>query len=416
MRGDGRPALAAVLAAALLAGAAGSAQEGAAQEEILGAPAAPAPGRLDEERVPVEAGAVVRADPDRGAPVLATVDAATELPLLERRDAWLRVRYGALKGWVLAAGVAPPEWHPADEPWTVAPSSTTPGAAGRAESERIERARRLLGEAAREAPLGDFRLLTDLGAAESPERLPAIAAGLRRTYEERYGLATRPGPVGTVVLFRTEADYRSYEAADPSVAGLSLDGHASGSVAALFLGDRTGEELLPLVIHELTHLLNRRAFLAIPPPWIEEGVANDLAYSRADRQGRLLPGTVGGEAAEGRRVVRFSGPFAALSRLAKASNQARLTPLAELTDATWPEFQRPEGRPLRYAESAFFLRYLLDADRGRRAESTRGWLAALAAGETGPPADLAGILGTRWPELDAAFASWLRTVQPWSFS
>ncbi len=406
--------MAALLVLVLAAAAPGRAQE----DEILGVPAAP--GLSDsEERVTLGAGSVLRALPDPREAIIASVDTAVELPVVERRGDWVRVRLGSLKGWFYTGSGTlperplvdpPPPGEPEEAPVDIADLQAVeePGA------DRRRRVHELLGEAGREVALGPFAMLTDLPAEVRLGRIPVVAERLHESFRERYGMEPGVGPAGTVVLFRTEEAYRRFEAEDVAVAELGLDGHASSDLAALFLGDRTPEEVQPLLIHELTHLLNRRVFTTTPPPWLEEGMANDLAYSQADREGRLVAGTVGGRATESRRVVRLSGPNAALSRLAKAAGQARLTPLAELTDYSWSEFQRPEGRPLRYAESAFFLRYLLDADRGRHAGTARTWIAQVARRGTAAAPELADALGVPWAELDAGYAAWLRTQSPWS--
>jgi hypothetical protein len=195
-------------------------------------------------------------------------------------------------------------------------------------------------------------------------------------------------------------------------------GHAGSGVAALLAGPRDGGEVAALLVHELTHLLNRRTFEADLPPWLEEGIANDLAYCQLDRQNRLQPGTLGGKAfiAEvpgpvdrfGRRsfsgTFHIEGPLASLSLLKRNVEEKSITPLPELLDLTWREFVDPAGRELRYVQSVFLVRYLLDELGG---EGFRSFLESYQAGGEGDGDHLLATLGLTWEQLSAGWESWI---------
>jgi hypothetical protein len=252
-----------------------------------------------------------------------------------------------------------------------------------------------------------------------------VAADAVGVYRDRYGLEPGLGPTSaasaaeTVVLFAREADYRAFAEEDVALAGLEEGGFAGFGLAALYLGARDREEVAALLVHELSHLLNARALGPRTPPWLEEGLANGLAYAAIDPSGSLDPGALGGRSRVQRRLagatgrdgwevtVTTVGGLAALGRVVEALDRRALPPLADLTAMTWRELVDPAIRDLAYAESAFFVRYLLESPR--RAAGLRTYLRSIAAGGPGEPAELLEALGEDWEALDRGFQRWLRT-------
>jgi len=380
-------------------------------EEILGAPAAFSAESFAEERLPVAAGTPLRERPDPRSPALATVDAPSELPVVERRQGWALVRYGALRGWV-ASGDG-----------EAAPGPVTP-AARSADAEILARAAARLGPEAAAAPgrLGPFFLRTDVPDPDLLAFLARVAADAVRVYRERYALEPGLDPAvaeaETVVLFAREADYRAFTEEDVALAGLEEGGFAGFGLAALYLGARDPEEAASLLVHELVHLLNARALGPRTPAWLEEGLANDLAYARIDPSGRLDPASLGGRSRVQRRLagatgregwevtVTTVGGLAALGRVIEALDRRALPPLAALTAMTWRELVDPAARELAYAESAFFVRYLLESPG--LAGGFQAYLQAAAAGGEGGSEELAEALGEGWDLLEPGFRRWLR--------
>lgn len=413
--------LATALAALALLAAPAASQEGEDELEILGAPAVFG-GALDEELIAVPAGAALRELPDPRAPVLATVDAASELPILERRGGWARVRYGALKGWVLVeveggSGAALPGREADPELLRRALTHLDPpgGPDGRTAGR-----------------LGPFPLYTDLADPALVKHLGRVVEDLLRVYRERYGLdpgLASGGPAGAsadpteaVVLFSREAGYRAFTEGDVAPAGLEEGGFAGFGLAGLYAGSRRREEVASLLVHEVTHLLNARALGPRTSPWLEEGLANDLAYARIDASGRLHPDDLGGGRREQRREVRdgrgrggwevtvtTEGARAALGRLVEALDRGRLPPLATLTSLGWRELVDPGTRQVAYAESAFFIRYLLESEE--LAAGFRAYLRSVARGGAGEGSDLLrhlGYEGGGWEPVERGFRRWLR--------
>lgn len=351
----------------------------AREEEPLGARSAIAAETPAAETVRVEAGTRLRSAPDPAAQALATIDLAVDLEVLERRGAWVRVRWIDRLGWVPAAPRAesPQPWSP------------------RADPARLAAARAALGPGAAEGRRGPFLVLADPSADRVRGRVEELAADLPRAYAERFGLEPRLDVELAVVLFTRKADYREVEAGH-EMWELGIAGPAVRGVAALFVGRRSYDQIRPIVVHELAHLLNRLTLGRDPPAWIEEGLAGDLAYRVAGADGRRIDG-----------ILAWRESAWLLERHVRTD---RVVPLAELFDLGWRELVHPEGRDVRYVETAFFVRYLLEGDRGRWRDGFRRWLAELAGRRSAPAPDLFSALGTDARTLDLEFRRWALTM------
>lgn len=419
----------------------------APEPEVLGGPAAFGE-EARERRLWLPAGTALRERPDPRAPVLDTLTTPVELPVVERRGPWARVVRGALRAWVQVPGAGDPE----DD----GPARVLPGRGP--DPELLERALARLGGAgeAGEVPspgsLGPYALYTDVDDEELLAYLGRLTGDLHRVYRERYGLdppdggsGAAQGPPEAVVLFARQEDYLAFAESDVALAGLEAGGFAGFGLAALAAGGRSREETAALLVHELVHLINARTLGPRTPPWLEEGLANDLSFSRIDPPGRLDPDTLGGTASIRARwpaassrdesvqggvevTVTSVGARAALERLSRALDRGELVPLAELGRLSWHRLVEPERRRLVYAQSAFFVRYLLEPDpagesagelpglQGGGPEAPGAGLAAgfrtylqrLATGRASGPDALPEALGTDWATLDRAFRRWLR--------
>ena len=375
-----------------------------AEERPQGAPAAIVP--LATERIRVEPGTRLHRQPDARSSVVAVIDAEIELEILERREPWTRVRYGSWKGWIAVHGGGTDGRAPDRTAW------------------RLAFAREILGPAA-EGPdrLGPFALLTDVRNRKLVQFLAEIAGHLPPAYQDRYRLdprAVTPETVTpeTVVLFSREADYRAYEAEVRPPTDRGTLGHAAHGLAVLYVGRQGPDDVAAVMVHELTHVLNRRVFRTAPSPWLEEGMANDLAFCRIDASRRLELASLGGrnvvvEQHSYRpggwlgvdRAIHLSGPLASFSLLRDRWRAGDKLPLEELSELLASDFFDPEDRQLRYDTSTFFLRYLLDGEDDL-APRFRAFLASLTTTAADPP-PLTSILGRSWSELESGFAAWL---------
>lgn len=406
------------LALAVAPGWPASAQEEATEERVLGSASALLIERDETGAVPLAAGAKLRKEPHRHAPVVAVVDVDVALPALETRDSWVRVRFGGRVGWAYL-GDPPTTLEPSLEPPPPPAPAWPPRDELIADEERLARAVGLLEEHPGPVEVGSFRVYTDVRGERKRQTLFNAARHLDDAYRERYGLSPVREASFAVVVFGREDSYRRFEDSIADLARLDAEGHAGSGVAALVAEKRSPQQAATLLIHELAHLLNRRTFRASLPPWLEEGIANDLAYCRLDRSGRLIPGTLGGKGflvevprpadRFGRRgssgTFHIEGPLAALSLLQRGVAAGETVPLPELLELTWREFVVPEGRQLRYIESTFLVRYLLDELDG---EGFRSFLAGFQAGGDGAASTLLESLGVDWRELSAGFEGWIQ--------
>jgi len=260
--------------------------------------------------------------------------------------------------------------------------------------------------------LAPFSLATDVRDERLLATVGTVAAALPADFEARFGLSA--AAEGTLVLFARGADFRAWLAAegggDPAVEGLARHG-----VAAFAVEDLRSDEVTALMVHELSHLLVRAAAGRQLPPWLDEGLVEELAISRRDARGHTVPGSLrvrstsrstSATALPGRaRYERtITGPGAALITLLRGPRP----PLAELLAMPAATFTAASGRPERYAVAAFFVRYLLDADGERWRQPFHAFLAAVAAGGPADTVALEATLGVSLAELQGRFDPWLR--------
>jgi hypothetical protein len=370
------------------------------------------------EKVWVGPGTLLHAAPSRRAAVVATADRYTEVPVLRRRPAepeqgeerpaeWLWVRLDNREGWVRR--VEPP---PGEPPLGRDPAPVLPVPALPPDPERLALARQLLGPGHTTGSLGPYLLVTDVADPELLARLAAVAEAVEPVYRQRYGLGLVGQPAEAVLLFDREVGYRTFQHAERALEGLPSAGHAGHGLVALFRQDRSWEELAATLVHELTHLLNRRALGPVLPPWLDEGLAEDLAWSRLGDDGRPRPGTFGGLYEVGERTVRTTGGLAVLSalgRLVESTDLGLAPTLEELVRLDWDAFVHTD-RQLHYRQSGLLIRFLLDGAGGELAPGFRGFLAETAAGEPLGAERLAAALGLPWPAIEARYRQWLEEL------
>jgi hypothetical protein len=261
-------------------------------------------------------------------------------------------------------------------------------------------------------PLPPFTLASDVHDARLLSAVDAAAAALPADWSARFGLPV--APQGTLLLFARDADFRAW-LANQGGGDQAVEGFARHGVAALAVEGRRSEEVSALMVHELSHLIVRGATGRQLPPWLEEGLAEELAISRRDGSGHSVPGSLRARTSvratsavslPGRATYErtIAGPVAALLALVRGPRP----PLAELLAMPSAEFAVASGRPERYAASAFFLRFLLDGDKGSLRQQFQGFLAAIAAGGPADAATLEAALGVPLAALQERFDGWLR--------
>jgi hypothetical protein len=182
-------------------------------------------------------------------------------------------------------------------------------------------------------------------------------------------------------------------------------------VVAFYRGDRPAAEVAGTLVHELAHLLNRRGLGPALPPWLDEGIADDLAQSDFSATDALLPGTLGGTVSRQGGQIDLRGARASLLLVQRAAENASAPQLPRLLERDWDDFVGAESEQL-YAGSLFWVRYLLAGEGGALASSFRTFLRGVAEGRPATPEELSLRLGRPWPHLELGYRAWLRSLDP----
>lgn len=360
----------------------------------------------------VAAGEPVRAAPDDGAAQRGRLERYLYLPVHERRGEWARVSSPFGDGWVRPFRGRSEAGRNAAAPWdgepplgrAVVPPRPLPGRA--ADPVALAAAVELLGVSGPAGRLGPYPLYTDAPRG-TLFALDRVAAGVEPAYRARYGRQPLGTALESVVLFHREDDYRRFQAANRVLAGLPAAGHTAGGLVAAYVGGQRPAEVAATLVHELAHLLNRRALGPVLPPWLDEGIADDLAGSEVGARGELRPGRIGGSVVEHPARLEFRGAVAALRQVDQAFASGRAVPLERLTAMDWEAFVRSDDSQLHYAQASFLVRYLLDGGDPALAGGFRRFLAAVAAGGAPDGAVLRDELGLTWGELETGMADWV---------
>ncbi len=346
------------------------------------------------------------AEPARESEAREVTRSYANLAVRERRGAWYRVaragrQVDSGETWVHEADVSERAGERFWQADPVLPLPASPPAV-----ELLAAARELMADGGRETACGPYRLLTDAPIAELPESCARLASSLDRVYAERYGLEPAGAPAEAILIFRGYGAFLIFRSrAAPEVRHHAFAAPARGLVALTAQGRMPGQ-LEATLAHELVHLLNRRFLGPALPPWLDEGLASDLAFSARGGDGALLPGSLGGwQSDAGGRVRLHGGGRGALLRLQRRLAAGRLPDIVELLRLDQATFR--SDAELHYALAAFWLRYLLSGEEPSLAAGLRSFLAAVAAGEPIDDELLLGRLGRGWPELEAGFRGWI---------
>jgi hypothetical protein len=245
--------------------------------------------------------------------------------------------------------------------------------------------------------------VTDLAAPRLLRNLHRIATQAPDLYRRHWGVPTDLSAGATAVLFADEASYRAFEA-ELGHDGAELGGHATAGVIALYAGRRAPGEVERTFLHELTHLLNIRAFGPDLRPWLDEGLAEATSMARG-RGGRLTL-----EPIDARQQIAglraLTGPLSLLGELVDSEDRGLLPPLAELVELDRPAFMAARDPRLLYALSGLWVHYL-GTTRAQGPDAFRSLLAAYGADPAIDAESVALALGSDLAELEREFRGWL---------
>lgn len=379
---------------------------------------------VGSETVWLAPGTPLRAAPRLRADLLGAVEGYQELPYSERFRAqplpdedrpahWYKVWREGRPTWVRWLDPAP-----GDPPLGRAPEPVRPIESLAPDPERLDLALDLLGTDRSSGRLGPYVLYTDVIDPHVLQRLSAVAVQIEAVYRRRFGVQPVGEPAEAVVLFTHRDDYRMFQQAWTNLAGLPAAGHAGAGMVAFFVEGRQFNEMVSTLVHELVHLLNRRSLGPALPPWLEEGLAQELTWAEIDPTGRVQPGTWGGDRVEWmERLEQRSGVvvgdvvtgglaiYRTLPRFVETLERGVARPLDELVDLSWEEFVRTR-RELHYLQAGLLVRFLLE-DRELRPRFRR-FLADTAEGQPLTPGRLAKTLEMSWEELETRFSDWVK--------
>ena len=327
-------------------------------------------------KVWARAGTPILAEPELGAREVGRVEHLFPLSRLERRGDWFRVRYGTRlsgfhKGWVYLPDYREPTADELEAPEPVLPLAPV----AIAEEARLVAVRHLSAGAV-DGRCGPFALLTDVADPQVLALCERVGSRIEGAHRRRYGLDLVGEAAETIILFEREAAYRAFR----DVLGRGIRGAAFASAARGFaavpVGDRLPGAVEASLIHELTHLLNRRSLGPALPSWLDEGMARDLD-------------TVG--------VEQPAAPHGIPRR-------GQVESLEYLFDLDQTVFQmRAEDN---YRAAGRWIGYLVAGPDPELAVGMRGFLRAVASGEPIRAELLLRHLGRDWPELESGFRAW----------
>lgn len=384
-------------------GSAGKKSEEAPVRERPAAEPSTSVPRSYRQQVWVLGGMELKAAPSLDAAAVYTFDNPVRAGKIERRGDWYHVDYNGRTGWLLLEGYD----ENAEVPYGEEPEPPRPLPARAPDEESLAAARRYLRGKERALALGSYALYTDSSDDRLIAHLNTIAGQLEALYAERYGLRPIGDAAEAVVMFQSDIAYRLVQRSTELLTGLNAAGHNAEGVAVLYVGRRPRSDVASTVIHELVHFLNRRAIGPQLPPWLGEGLADDLALSRIDAEGRVHPGELGGARQQRGGQWRVEGALASLQRLRDAARAGELPAILDFINADWESFVRTPKIQLHYAAAAFWVRFLIEGEGSRHAAGFRAFLAAVAAGEPPSAETLAEHLDEEWGTLDVRFRAWI---------
>jgi len=368
----------------------------------------------------VRAGAELRARNEPSARIVHEYAEPERLAVIESRGDWYRVRphdrsentVGESEriGWVHLPGYS----ELSNPPFGSEPRRLGPLDSQGPESELLAAARGLL-DGERILNAGPYTLYSDAEDEELFAWLDRVVKNLEPTYRQRYDLEPRGAPREVIILFRDEAQYRKLQARTMSGTSIApgdrrVEGHAFQGLAATWIGRRPRAIVGGVVVHELVHLLNRRAIGPSLPGWLDEGLAEDIALSELTPEGDILVDRLGGSRQHvGVRTVLSRGGVGSALYLQREHRANRALDLERFVTTDW-ELLRDE-RDLYYATAGLYFRYL-QRSGSTEARELRHFLVSVANGEPADGQELLRAIADDLAAHEEAFSRWVLDLKP----
>ena len=278
--------------------------------------------------------------------------------------------------------------------FTVVSSRPAPRPGIRASTGVLDAARDHLDDGGKTGTCGPYSVLGDVTAPALLRSCELLAAALDGTYTERLGVTPLGVPAATILLFSSRTAYSEFSANQ----GMQASGYAAHSkpsegYSAIWADASRPDDFARTLVHELTHLVTRRALGGNLPRWLSEGLADALGDTATPEGIQPLQGFVGAEGQAKRlRLGYETGAVGSVERLiALGPGEFDSTP-----------------NSYDYEQSTLLVRYLLlDPELGPR---FRAFLAELAQGASSTPERLQQHLAVDWLELDRSLRDWLETA------
>lgn len=296
----------------------------------------------------VGVGAKLLEDPRPGAALVMETRKLRDYRVVERRGSWARLVLSVIDDEEITAWVdLAAERDMSQPPLGNEPDPPKPQKAAPATAEQIAAVMETLEQPMEQFEVGGYTVL--MGFRDLEVRA-AVTVELRRMealYRQRYRLEPLGEAAETVVIFDLEDSYRAFQRTAPRLAGLRSAGHSSRGLVALFRGERAMLDVAETLRHEVTHLLNSRAVGPALPPWLEEGLADELSLlSDLDPDDPFGPYRF----QLGNQTL-YRGPLAALRLLLESQETGDWVSLQSLLGMDWDQFVRGGRSPLLYAQS-----------------------------------------------------------------
>ena len=219
----------------------------------------------------------------------------------------------------------------ADPPGPLWPRSPVPG--------RLAASLELFQGREEELKLGPYHLITDVEDHQLIDRLLPLAEQTESVYAQRYDLKPLGNPKEAILFYEQEQPYRSGAGAFAQPARFwRPTGHTGHGMVLFYRGKRRPQEIQNTFVHELGHLLNRRSLGPALPPWLDEGLADDLANGKLDADGLYKPEILHGFKINWGSHVTYEGAWASLLNLRSAIRKHQLPSLETVLSYEWQEF------------------------------------------------------------------------------